>query len=881
MRVFDWVSSLGSRRPRLATIGASIGLALLFAHFVPAEAQPKPSAKPKHIDRTFFFAKINDELSHSPSYGKTAKHVIPALTTDQYNEVFDAWDGDAELTDLRWLAYMLGTAYHETGYVVRPIRETGRDEEADVVRLLEAAYTKGRIKKRYWLQQANGQRYYGRGFVQLTWADNYKRVSQSIGMQTALYDKADLALEQVTAVKVLYRGMVDGLYTPGQSLPKYFSALKEDWVDARKIVNGFDKADQIADYGKTYLAALRLTAATDATVPGAPDTTPPAQPSPAGPKLDVAFAYYAPGDVAAGSHEKGRQDRFVYLPHNIIFPIKVPDDKHAYMNSQIYGVGGSNGPNGSFCDQRNFNAMLQRDTFCELRSWSMPLCPSGKGHQGQDIRPPTCIEDARWDAVAVENGIISTVTPYTTVSLKGESGTDYRYLHLNFASIHVKKGQRVKQGEVIGRVSNIMDGKPLTSRHLHFDVRQTIKVGSKVMSVHVPVYSSLVAAYRRMKGLDGGISPDGMLSFDPAREIKVAQNEPTPTPEPTPAPQPTPAPEPTPAPQPTPTPEPTPAPTPAEPAPTPAPSQDQTPAPAPSQEQTPAPTPAPPPSPTPPPRPAPPSPRRVRTRRQLRRRRRPSRHPRLHPHRNRRLRRSPRRARSRRLRRPRRRRSRHQRRSRRRPSLRQPRSSACARTVARAAAGPKPGAHACAGPGPDAEPTPAPQPTPAPTPAEPAPAPQPTPAPTPAEPAPTPAPAPAPEPSPAPQPAPSQEPTPAPTPAPAPEPTPAPQPTPAPETTPAPTPTPEPTPAPQPAPTQEPAPQPAPAPTPSPEPTPAPAPQPAPAPSPAPAPTEQPAPAPQPTPAPAPAPQPAPEQPSKGTGGIMDKISNWWKNLWK
>ena len=69
-------------------------------------------------------------------------------------------------------------------------------------------------------------------------------------------------------MKVLHRGMVDGLYTPGQSLPKYFSALKEDWVDARKIVNGFDKADQIADYGKTYLAALRLTAATDDNRPG-------------------------------------------------------------------------------------------------------------------------------------------------------------------------------------------------------------------------------------------------------------------------------------------------------------------------------------------------------------------------------------------------------------------------------------------------------------------------------------------------------------------------------------------------------------------------------------------------------------------------------------
>jgi murein DD-endopeptidase MepM/ murein hydrolase activator NlpD len=631
MRVFDWPRSTVSNRSCVKiALAALLGWTLL-THVDAARAQPNAPAKTARIDRPFFFAKINAELGHAPGYGKTARHTIPALTVDHYNEVFDAWDQDASLTDLRWLAYILGTAYHETGFVVRPVRETGRDNDEAVIALLEAAYVKGRLKKRYWLREPNGQSYYGRGFVQLTWAANYKRVGEKIGLESRLYDKPDMALERPPSVKILYRGMIDGLYTPGHSLPRYFAAGKDaDWVNARRIVNGYDKADQIADYAKTYLSALRA-AAGDSTAPpsptspqqpdpGTPPATTPAQPVPSAPALNQAFAYYPPGMVASGSGEKGRIDRFIYLPHGIIFPIKVPDDKHAFLNSQIYGVGGSNGPAGSQCDKRNYDAMLQRDTFCESRSWAMPLCPSGKGHQGQDIRPPTCIEDARWDAVAVEAGTITSVTKNTTVSLKGDSGTDYRYLHLHPSSIGVKKGQHIAQGDIIGRVSNIMDGKPITSRHLHFDVRQTIKVGDKVMSVHVPVYSSLIAAYRRMKGLDTGIATDGTLVLDPVREIKTAQPTPAPvpTPTPTPAPEPTPAPAPEPTPAPVPTPAPAPAPTPnpvptpapdptpaPTPAPVPAPEPTPTPAPAPTPESTPAPAPGPTPAPTPAPAPSP------------------------------------------------------------------------------------------------------------------------------------------------------------------------------------------------------------------------------------------------------------------------------------
>jgi murein DD-endopeptidase MepM/ murein hydrolase activator NlpD len=240
--------------------------------------------------------------------------------------------------------------------------------------------------------------------------------------------------------------------------------------------------------------------------------------------LSTAFAYYSPGDLDPHDATRGRKgDRTVYLP-NIIFPLQLAPDQHPHMNSQIWGHGGSGwngqgGAGGSECDPINYDPMQQRDTYCEVRSWSMPMCPGGTGHQGQDIRPPTCKNNA-WNVVAVVDGMITQVTSNTTVRLKGGDGTDYFYLHMHPQSITVKVGQTVKQGDVLGHVSSYMDGDPNgTTIHLHFQVRQTIRVDGKIMSVYVPPFTSLIAAYRKAKGLDPGIGPDGNLIVDPQREI--------------------------------------------------------------------------------------------------------------------------------------------------------------------------------------------------------------------------------------------------------------------------------------------------------------------------------------------------------------------------
>ena len=186
-------------------------------------------------------------------------------------------------------------------------------------------------------------------------------------------------------------------------------------------------------------------------------------------------------------------DNYLYAP-GIRFPLEIAP---AYINSQVYGVGGLYGaPGGGQCDIRNYQYPWH-DNYCEKRRWGMPLCPAGKGHQGVDIRPASCEKNKYW-AVAVEEGVITGVGDYI-VYLRGQSsGTTYRYLHLDSSSIQVGTGQHIRRGQRIGLVSDNM-GNTKTTIHLHFDMKQTIRLSSgRSVKVFVPPYTSLVAAYQQL-----------------------------------------------------------------------------------------------------------------------------------------------------------------------------------------------------------------------------------------------------------------------------------------------------------------------------------------------------------------------------------------------
>ena len=208
-----------------------------------------------------------------------------------------------------------------------------------------------------------------------------------------------------------------------------------------------------------------------------------AAPLPPAKPFDSAFAYRPAGELIPGSGQ-GVVSSVNHAP-GMRFPIEQPP---AYLNSQVWGVGGSHGPKGSWKDVANYRYPW-RDTFCESRSRATPICPSGKGHQGVDIRPQDPSKGKYW-AVAGEDGVITDIGIYT-VTLQAKN-TRYRYLHMQMSKLAVKVGQRVNRGDRLGLVSNDF-GDTSTTVHLHFEMLQNLAGKGWV---HVPPYRSLVASYQ-------------------------------------------------------------------------------------------------------------------------------------------------------------------------------------------------------------------------------------------------------------------------------------------------------------------------------------------------------------------------------------------------
>lgn len=141
------------------------------------------------------------------------------------------------LPDDRWMAYILATVHHETDKTMQPVRE----------------YDRGRGRIYGIADKVTGHAYYGRGFVQLTWKGNYAKMSKVVGVD--LVNNPDLALDMKISTQILFHGMIHGSFT-GKKLSDYFNAKKEDWIGARRIINGTDKANLIAEYAKQYYAAI-------------------------------------------------------------------------------------------------------------------------------------------------------------------------------------------------------------------------------------------------------------------------------------------------------------------------------------------------------------------------------------------------------------------------------------------------------------------------------------------------------------------------------------------------------------------------------------------------------------------------------------------------
>ena len=185
----------------------------------------------KKINRKFFFDQVKTRLFS----GKLSQSQVDGL-----GGLLDFWEAGYINQDDRWLAYALATAYHETDQKIQPIEEYGKG--------------KGRVYGKP--DVITNQIYYGRGFVQLTWKSNYEKMSRIFGVD--FVNNPAKVMEAVYAAAILFYGMKEGSFT-GRKFSDYFSKRAEDWVSARRIINGTDRANLIASYAKRFYSAISYT----------------------------------------------------------------------------------------------------------------------------------------------------------------------------------------------------------------------------------------------------------------------------------------------------------------------------------------------------------------------------------------------------------------------------------------------------------------------------------------------------------------------------------------------------------------------------------------------------------------------------------------------
>jgi len=196
-------------------------------------------------------------------YFDSVRPMFGGLSQDQVNGqefILSAWETAPISDDRRHLAYSLATTKHETASTMLPIEEYGKGK----------GYSYGVPDPK------TGKTYYGRGFVQLTWIDNYRNATKKLSLEGEddLEWHPERALNPIIAAKIMFKGMEEGWFRKSkdgkpQTLARYFNDDTDDAYSAREIING-DKhtvpswsngvsiGKLIADYHEKFLDALVL-----------------------------------------------------------------------------------------------------------------------------------------------------------------------------------------------------------------------------------------------------------------------------------------------------------------------------------------------------------------------------------------------------------------------------------------------------------------------------------------------------------------------------------------------------------------------------------------------------------------------------------------------
>lgn len=213
------------------------------------------------MDRSKFFASIRSALFDGRMSESQVKGVDALL------------DAIPAAFPLEHLGYALATTYHETGRTMLPIVENLNYRSAARIRdvwpsrfptVASAAPYVGNPRalanKVYGGRMGNvgaddGWTYRGRGDAMITGRDNYARAGKALGVDLVAHP--ELAERPDISASILYRGMTEGWFT-GKKLSDYFRPGLSDPYNARRIINGLDRASDIARFFRYFVAALKV-----------------------------------------------------------------------------------------------------------------------------------------------------------------------------------------------------------------------------------------------------------------------------------------------------------------------------------------------------------------------------------------------------------------------------------------------------------------------------------------------------------------------------------------------------------------------------------------------------------------------------------------------
>ena len=203
------------------------------------------------MNRTYFIARVKAAL-----FGGR----ISATQIDGLIRILDYLDKYAPRVTDAQLANYLATVKHETAHTMQPVKEYGGNAYFKRMYDIEGERPY-KARELGNLKPGDGAKFPGMGLVQSTGRANARRARKIIrdltGEDVDFESNPSLLMDWRYALPLMFEGFRLGIWT-GKKISQYTRPDGSvDFVGARAIINGSDKAELIAGYGRAFETALK------------------------------------------------------------------------------------------------------------------------------------------------------------------------------------------------------------------------------------------------------------------------------------------------------------------------------------------------------------------------------------------------------------------------------------------------------------------------------------------------------------------------------------------------------------------------------------------------------------------------------------------------